>query len=144
MVTFEDDEFICKVAENVKQAKELIEAGYEYVCDMDNLKLFRKHKQPSNFASSPEAGDSSRSWRCMLKSWRWELNPKHSGDITRKSHFLLTSLGLAELLTVKAVNNNLLVHSPARMARNFLGIGSEGSSCTLSCDNLFRSIQVVL
>ena len=44
IVTFEDDEYICKTAENVKEAKELIEAGYQYVCDMDNLKLFRKRK----------------------------------------------------------------------------------------------------
>jgi hypothetical protein len=28
----------------VKEAKELIEAGYQYVCDMDSLKLFRKRK----------------------------------------------------------------------------------------------------
>ena len=44
LVTFEDDEYICKTTENVKEAKELIEAGYQYVCDMDNLKLFRKRK----------------------------------------------------------------------------------------------------
>jgi len=44
LVTFEDDEYICKTAENVKEAKELIEAGYQYVCEMDNLKLFRKRK----------------------------------------------------------------------------------------------------
>ena len=44
LVTFEDDEYICKTAENVKEAKELIEAGYQYVCDMDSLKLFRKRK----------------------------------------------------------------------------------------------------
>jgi hypothetical protein len=37
LVTFEDDDFICKTAENVKEAKELIEAGYEYVCDMSGL-----------------------------------------------------------------------------------------------------------
>ncbi|MEM2130448.1 MAG: hypothetical protein QXZ70_07615 [Candidatus Bathyarchaeia archaeon] len=41
-MTFEDDEYVCKVAATVKEAKELIEAGYQYVCDMDNLKLFRK------------------------------------------------------------------------------------------------------
>ncbi|MEM2081720.1 MAG: tyrosine-type recombinase/integrase, partial [Candidatus Bathyarchaeia archaeon] len=41
LVTFEDDEYVCKVAATVKEAKELIEAGYQYVCDMDNLKLFR-------------------------------------------------------------------------------------------------------
>jgi hypothetical protein len=28
----------------VKDATELIEAGYEYVCDVDNVKLFRKRK----------------------------------------------------------------------------------------------------
>ena len=44
LVTFEDDEYICKTAENVKEAKELIEAGYQYICDMDSLKLFRKRK----------------------------------------------------------------------------------------------------
>jgi len=44
LVTFEDDDFICKAAENVKEAKELIEAGYEYVTEMDHLKLFRKRK----------------------------------------------------------------------------------------------------
>jgi integrase/ribosomal protein L37AE/L43A len=44
LVTFEDDEYICKTAESVKEAKELIEAGYQYVCDMDSLKLFRKRK----------------------------------------------------------------------------------------------------
>ncbi len=38
MITF------CKAAENVKEAKELIEAGYEYFCEIDNLKLFRKRK----------------------------------------------------------------------------------------------------
>jgi hypothetical protein len=30
--------------DSVKEAKELIEAGYEYVCEMDNLELFRKRK----------------------------------------------------------------------------------------------------
>ncbi len=44
LVTFQDDDFICKTAENVKEAKELIEAGFEYVTEMDGLKLFRKRK----------------------------------------------------------------------------------------------------
>ena len=44
LVTFEDDDFICKTAENVKEAKELIEAGYDYVTEMDGLKLFKKRK----------------------------------------------------------------------------------------------------
>jgi hypothetical protein len=44
LVTFEDDDFICKAAANVKDATELIEAGFEYVCDVDSTKLFRKRK----------------------------------------------------------------------------------------------------
>ena len=44
LVTFEDDNYTCKAAANVKEASELIEAGYEYICDMDNIKLFRKRK----------------------------------------------------------------------------------------------------
>ena len=44
LVTFEDDDYTCKAAANVKDATELIEAGYEYVCDVDNVKMFRKRK----------------------------------------------------------------------------------------------------
>ena len=44
LITFEDDEYVCKAASNVKEAAELIEAGYEYVCDMETVKLFRKRK----------------------------------------------------------------------------------------------------
>jgi len=38
------DEFTCKVAQNVEQATELIENGFEYITEMDGLKLFRKRK----------------------------------------------------------------------------------------------------
>jgi integrase len=44
LVTFEDDDFICKAAADIKEATQLIEAGYEYVTEMDHLKLFRKRK----------------------------------------------------------------------------------------------------
>ncbi len=44
LVTFEDDDYLCKAATNVKEATELIESGYEYVCEMEHLKLFRKRK----------------------------------------------------------------------------------------------------
>ncbi|MDI9578734.1 MAG: hypothetical protein QM398_11450 [Thermoproteota archaeon] len=44
LVTFEDGKYTCKTAETVKEAKELIEADYQYICDMDCLKLFRKRK----------------------------------------------------------------------------------------------------
>jgi integrase len=39
-----DDNYTCKVAQNVEQATELIENGFEYVTEMDGLKLFRKRK----------------------------------------------------------------------------------------------------
>jgi len=39
-----EDEFICKVAKTVDQALELIEAGFEYVCEIEGVKLFRKRK----------------------------------------------------------------------------------------------------
>ena len=44
LVTFEDDDYVCKAAANVEEATEPIEAGYEYVCDMESIKLFRKRK----------------------------------------------------------------------------------------------------
>ncbi len=44
LVTFEDDDYVCKTATNVKEATELIEIGFEYVCDMQQVKLFRKRK----------------------------------------------------------------------------------------------------
>ena len=64
LVTFEDDDYVCKATSNVKEASELIESGYEYVCEMDNLKLFKKRKQ-----------DFSKVYGFMPKSWGWELNP---------------------------------------------------------------------
>jgi integrase len=44
LIEFKDDEYICKVAKNVEEASPLIEAGFEYVCDFDGAKLFRKRK----------------------------------------------------------------------------------------------------
>jgi len=44
LVNFEGDEWVCKVAKSVEEAQKLIEAGFEYVTEMDGLKLFRKRK----------------------------------------------------------------------------------------------------
>ncbi len=44
LVTFENEDFICKAASSIKEATELIEAGFDYVCEMANIKLFRKRK----------------------------------------------------------------------------------------------------
>jgi len=40
----DSEEYICKVAKNLDEAKELIELGFEYVTEMDGVKLFRKRK----------------------------------------------------------------------------------------------------
>jgi len=37
-------EYTSKVAKTEKDACELVEAGFEYVCDFDNAKIFRKKK----------------------------------------------------------------------------------------------------
>ena len=42
--TQSEDEYVCRVAKTVEQAAELIEAGFEYVCEIDGVKLFRKRK----------------------------------------------------------------------------------------------------
>jgi hypothetical protein len=39
--------YICKIAKNLKEAIELIEAGFQYVTEMDGCKLFRKPKRLS-------------------------------------------------------------------------------------------------
>ena len=41
---YKNDEFYCKTASTVEEASKLIEAGFEYVCDMNGIKLFRKRK----------------------------------------------------------------------------------------------------
>ena len=42
--TLENDEYNCKAATNVKEATQLVENGFEYVTEMEGLKLFRKRK----------------------------------------------------------------------------------------------------
>jgi hypothetical protein len=40
----ESEDFICKVANTVKEVKTLIEARFEYVCEYNNAKMFKKRK----------------------------------------------------------------------------------------------------
>lgn len=42
LVTFEGDEYHSATAETVDQAQELVEAGFEYVCQIKGFKVFRK------------------------------------------------------------------------------------------------------
>ncbi len=44
LVNVNENEYICKVAKTLQEATQLIEAGFEYVTDMDGYKLFRKRK----------------------------------------------------------------------------------------------------
>ena len=44
LVNWESDDFVSKVAKTVKEAQELIESGFDYVCDVEGYKLFRKRK----------------------------------------------------------------------------------------------------
>ena len=39
-----DENYTCKVAQTIEQATELIENGFEYITEMNGLKLFRKRK----------------------------------------------------------------------------------------------------
>jgi len=39
-----NDEWICKTASNVKEASQLIENGFQYVTEMDGIKIFKKRK----------------------------------------------------------------------------------------------------
>jgi hypothetical protein len=36
--------WICKTAKTIEEAKTLVECGYEYITEIDGIKLFRKRK----------------------------------------------------------------------------------------------------
>jgi hypothetical protein len=42
-VDFGGDDFVCKVAKSVDEAT-LVEGGFDYVTDIEGMKLFRKRK----------------------------------------------------------------------------------------------------
>jgi len=44
LVNFKSDEYSVRVAETIQEACKLLEAGFEYVTDMDGFKIFRKRK----------------------------------------------------------------------------------------------------
>ena len=44
LINFTDEEYTCRVAINSKEAKALIEQGFEYVVEIDGERLFRKRK----------------------------------------------------------------------------------------------------
>lgn len=44
LINFEEEEFTSAVARTLQEACQLIEAGFEYVTEIDDAKLFRKRK----------------------------------------------------------------------------------------------------
>ena len=40
----QNEEYICKITGNIKEAKELVESGFEYVTTLDGSSLFKKRK----------------------------------------------------------------------------------------------------
>jgi integrase len=44
LINFESDEFHSATAKTIQDAQKLVEAGFEYVCDFGEAKLFRKRK----------------------------------------------------------------------------------------------------
>jgi integrase len=45
LIDFKSDEYVCKTAENAKEATQLVEGGFEYVCTTpEGIMLFRKRK----------------------------------------------------------------------------------------------------
>jgi len=44
LINFDKEDYHCKAATNVEEAKALIEQGFEYVTEIDGIKLFRKRK----------------------------------------------------------------------------------------------------
>jgi hypothetical protein len=44
LLDFEDEEYVSRVAKTIQEACKLVEAGFDYVCEIDDVKLFRKRK----------------------------------------------------------------------------------------------------
>lgn len=44
LVDFGGDEFVCKVARTVDEARTFIESGFDYVSELDGIQLYRKRK----------------------------------------------------------------------------------------------------
>lgn len=44
LIDFKDDEYVSATAKSLKEACDLIEAGFDYVTEMGDVKIFRKRK----------------------------------------------------------------------------------------------------
>jgi hypothetical protein len=44
LVDFKNDEYTSRVAKTIEEARQLIEQGFDYITEMENIKIFRKRK----------------------------------------------------------------------------------------------------
>ncbi len=44
LIDFQNDDFVCRTAKTVQEAYTLIEGGFDFVTDMEGIKLFRRRK----------------------------------------------------------------------------------------------------
>ena len=44
LVSFEKDHYHSATAKNVEEVQKLVESGFEYVCEVNDVKVFRKPK----------------------------------------------------------------------------------------------------
>jgi hypothetical protein len=44
LIDFKEDDYIARIAHTEKEACQLIESGFEFVCDFSGNKLFRRRK----------------------------------------------------------------------------------------------------
>jgi len=44
LIEFENGEYHSATAKNIEEAKQLIESGFEYITEMEGIRLFRKRK----------------------------------------------------------------------------------------------------
>ncbi len=44
LLNLNEDEWTCKTATNIKEATNLIENGFEYIQEIDGIRLYRKRK----------------------------------------------------------------------------------------------------
>jgi len=44
LTNFDSEEYVCKVAKTIDDAKALVEQGFDYVTEVESMKLFKKRK----------------------------------------------------------------------------------------------------
>jgi len=54
LVNFKSDEFDVATATTIEEAKELLSVGFEYVTEMNGVRLFRRPKVFQNIAIKPQ------------------------------------------------------------------------------------------